>query len=436
MSVLLHLRIVDGPVLWATYALAIAVFGYLLFRAPSRRWLVTAACALVGGSLLALAVTLVVQDVLDLFNSPMTIMARTWIVLAGASVALAIVNLRHSRWRRKAIAIWAIGLFGWTSALGISADFGILKNVGDLLDITTERPLDLAALAPHSTNPPGPLADSWQPPAGMPASSIHGSVPIPASDPSFTPRDAVVYLPPAAQLPDAPALPVVVFLSGQPGAPDVADIGSVLDRFAAENDGLAPIVVSVDHLGGSSTDNPLCVDGYRGDAATYVNVDAPAFIAETFNVLPGRESWSIAGFSNGGECAIASASANPEVWGGVIDISGELEPDLGGDEETIEVGFGGDAAAFDEAKPLSILTAGAADPATAALYRDTVAVFADGSDDEPYLTASRTLAAAAAEAGLQTHLFISPGTGHESATIEYGFEHAFGVLYPHWGLSR
>ncbi|GAA2235239.1 esterase family protein [Herbiconiux moechotypicola] len=435
VELILEIRIVDGPFLWGTYALAAAVFLFLLLRRPTRRWVVTAASALVGGTLAALLATFVVQDVLNVFNSPMTITARAWIVLAGASVALAVVNLWRSRWWRKLVAVWAIALFAWTATLGISADFGILKNLGDLLDVSTEKPLDLASLAPHSVNPEGPLADSWQAPVDMPTTSIHGTVTIPASDPSFTPRDAVVYLPPAAQLPDAPALPVVVFLSGQPGAPDVADIGTVLDGYAAAHDGLAPIVVSIDHLGGSSANNPLCVDGYQGDAFRYVNTDAPAFIADTFNVLPGREYWTIAGFSNGGECAIASGAANPERWGSIIDISGELEPDLGTDEETLDIGFGGDQAAYDAAKPLNLLRAGAADPATAALYAETTAVFADGSDDEPYLTATRTLFAAATEAGMRTHLVISPGTGHESATIEYGFERAFAVLYPEWGLG-
>jgi enterochelin esterase-like enzyme len=435
-TTLLSIRIVDGPVLWGTYALAAAVFVYLLLRRPTRRWLITAASALLGGALLALAVTFLVQDVLNVFNSPMAPMARVWIGLAGASVALAVANLWHSRRRRKVVAALAIALFAWATTLGISADFGILKNLGDLLDISIEKPLDVAQLAPPSTNPPGPLYESWSPPASMPTTSTHGSVPIPASDPSFEPRDAIVYLPPAARLPDAPALPVVVFLSGQPGAPDVADIGSVLDGFAARHDGLAPIVVSVDQLGGSSTNNPLCVDGYQGDALRYVNEDVPAFISATFNVLPSRTDWNIAGFSNGGECSIASGAAFPEVWGNIIDISGELEPDLGGaDRDTLEIGFGGDQAAFDAAKPLNILAEGAADPERAALYADTVAIFADGSEDEPYLGYSRTLQAAAEAAGMQSHLVVSPGTGHNSTTIEYGFTRAFELLYPRWGLA-
>jgi enterochelin esterase-like enzyme len=434
-SWLLSIRIVDGPFLWGTYAVAVAVFAYLLLRRPTRRWIVTAASALAGGILIALIATFVVQDWLNVFNSPMAPAARLWIVAAGASVALAIVNLWRSRWWRKVVAVFGIGLFAWTTTLGISADFGVLKNLGDLLDISIEQPLDVAALAPHRANPAGSLYESWVPPASMPATSIHRSVDIPASDPSFTPRHALVYLPPAAQLADAPALPVIVFLSGQPGAPDVADIGASLDRFAAAHSGLAPIVVSVDHLGGSSGNNPLCVDGYQGDAQTYVNADVPAFIARTFNVLPDRSSWTIGGFSNGGECAIKSGAQFPEVWGNIIDISGELEPDLGSDAETLEIGFGDSQADYDAAKPLRVLAAGAADPAVAALYAETVAVFADGSEDEPYLTASRTLHAAALAAGMDAHLFISPGTGHESATIEYGFDHAFALLYPRWGLA-
>ena len=424
---LLALPVDGGPVLWGAYLLSAALFLYLLLRRPTRVWLVTAGSALAGGALAGLIATFVVQDWLDLFNSPMALDVRGWIVVACASVALALVNLWRSRWWRKAVAVLAIAVFAATAAHGVSATYGIVKNLGDLLDVPVEEPLDLSALAPHSTNPPGPLYASWHAPADMPDEGIEGSVRIPATASDFPARDAIVYLPPAAQLPDAPALPVVVFLSGQPGAPDVSDIGASLDRFAAEHDGLAPIVVSVDQLAGDGDNNPLCIDGYQGDAMTYVNVDVPAYISQTFNVLSGPENWAISGFSNGGGCSIRFAAQYPGIWGNVIDISGELGPDLGSPEETIDVGFGGDADAYEAAQPLELLAQGT--------FPDTMAIFADGTDDEPYLTASRILSAAAADAGMDAHLFISPGTGHDADTIQYGFDHAFPLLYPRWGLA-
>lgn len=425
---LLAIRIDHGPVLWAVHLIAVALVLVLLIRRPTRRWLLTAPLAVLSGALLALAATWLAQDVLDVFDAPMERDVRLWIAGTGAVVGLAIANLWLSRWWRKLVAVLAIAVFVLSGALGVASASGIAKNVGDLLEMPVEQPLDVSSLAPHSTNPPGALAASWTAPPGMPTAGIEGTVTIPATTSGFPARDAIVYLPPAARLPDAPALPVVVFMSGQPGAPDVSDIGASLDAFAAQHEGLAPIVVSVDQLGGDGDNNPLCIDGYQGNAQSYVDVDVPAYIAKTFNVLTGPANWTIAGFSNGGGCAIRFAAAFPELWGNVIDIAGELGPDLGSPEETIDEGFGGDSGAYEAAQAGAMLAAGAPFP-------DTVAIFADGTEDEPFLSASRSVSAAAAEAGMRTSLFISPGTGHDVDTIAYGFDHAFPLLYPRWGLA-
>jgi enterochelin esterase-like enzyme len=425
---LLSISVADGPVPYIVYGLAIVAVVYLAWRRPmTRRWVVTGAIGILGAAAIAEIAIFVVQDWRNVFGVPMSILTRVWVIGTCAAVGLAVVNLWRSRWRRKILAMVAIVVIAIAGVIGVNNSIGITKNIGDLLGTTTERPLDVATLAPHSTNPPGPLYLSWTPPADMPTHSIHRSIEIPNTESGFPAREAIVYLPPAAQLPDAPALPVIVFMSGQPGAPDVSDIGASLDVFAAANHGLAPIVVSVDQLGGDSGNNPLCVDGYQGKAQTYINVDVPAFVQSTFNVIPDRTDWTIAGFSNGGGCAIKSAAQFSAIWGNVIDISGELQPSLGTEKKTLAIGFGGSQAAFDAAKPLTILGDNA--------YTDTTAVFADGTLDEPYLTASKTLYAAAAAAGMDAYLFVSPGTGHDADTMAYGFSHAFQVLYPRWGLA-
>jgi enterochelin esterase-like enzyme len=424
----LEVRIVDGPVLIAVYVVAAALFVLLFARRPARRWLLPVGIAFGAGAVVGILVTLLVQNVLDVFNTPMSVETRIWIAAAFATCAAAAASIVVSHGWRRILSIVAIPVFGLTTVVGINADFGIDKTLGDFLDIETLPALDLAALPPKTTNPDGPLVDSWTPPADMPDEALVGTVTIPTPASGFAARDAVVYLPPAAQVANAPALPVVVYMSGQPGSPAVDDVGQVLDEFTEETDGLAPIVVAVDQLGGDGAQNPLCIDGYLGNAASYVNDDVVSFIRSTFNVLPGPGAWSIAGFSNGGGCAIRFGALHPDVWGSIIDISGEIGPSLGSEQDTIDIGFGGDADAYERQLPLNILT-------SRAFSASTIAIFTVGTFDGRYVRASEQLFEAAEASGMTAYRFVSEGTGHEAATIQYGFTQAFDVLFPVWGLS-
>ncbi len=66
---------------------------------------------------------------------------------------------------------------------------------------------------------------------------------------SIPPRSASIYLPPAALVANAPKLPVVVFMMGQPGTPDAPLFKDQLDGIAAAHNGLSSIAVFVDQLG-------------------------------------------------------------------------------------------------------------------------------------------------------------------------------------------
>jgi enterochelin esterase-like enzyme len=425
MKPILNLNVENGPALYLVYAVAALLVVLLLWRRPfARRRLAIAAAGIAGGLIVGIAVVFVVQDWLDVFNSPLSITSRVWALSAFAAAGLAATNLWRSRVRRKILAAVAVLWFALTAVLGINAGFGLDDTIGDLLGISTASPI---ALPPLIDQPDAvPVSEHWDPPADLPRSAT-GSIRVPATESGFPARDAMVWLPPAARVPNPPRLPVVVMMMGQPGSPDVGLIGQVLGDLAAQNHGLAPIVVSVDQLGGSAYNNPLCIDGYQGNARTYLSVDVPDFIRSHFNVLEEPRYWTVAGFSNGGICALTLGALHPELFGNIVDVSGELQPDLGSVDATVEVGFGGDQTAYEAAKPVNLLRAGS--------FPDSVALFASGSEDEPYLSASRTLEAAAAKAGMTTDLFVSQGTGHGGATLRYGLDRAFEVLYPRLGLS-
>ena len=99
------------------------------------------------------------------------------------------------------------------------------------------------------------------------------SAPIPAPASGFTARIGKIYLPPAYFADPRPRLPVLVLLAGQPGTPQdwlsAGKLARIMDRFAADHHGLAPVVVVADDTG-SRFGNPLCLDSRRGEADTYL----------------------------------------------------------------------------------------------------------------------------------------------------------------------
>jgi S-formylglutathione hydrolase FrmB len=257
-------------------------------------------------------------------------------------------------------------------------------------------------------------------------------VAIPTRHAAFDPRPGVVYLPPAALVPDPPALPVVVAMSGQPGSPadmfSSARLPSIADAIARDNNGVAPIIVVPDQLGSPGV-NPMCVDSPKGDTETYLTRDLPQWISQNLNVTTDRTGWTIAGFSQGGTCSIQLGAGDPEVFGSIIDVAGERVPSLGDPATTIDVGFGGDESAYVRAQPESILAANAP-------YPDSVAIFASGENDERYTAYNEVIAASARRAGMEVRSVIAPGSGHDWNTAHFGFEVGFASLVERWGIRK
>ena len=218
------------------------------------------------------------------------------------------------------------------------------------------------------------LFRSWQAPADLPASGTISTVRIPATTSGFNARGAEVYLPPAALVSDPPTLPFVLMMMGQPGDPDAGPIAEVLDSFAADHHGLAPIVVVADQLGDPDTDS-LCLNTPEyGNVETYIEHDVTEWARANLNIETDRIDWTIAGFSNGGQCAISLASKYPDVWGNVISASGTAYPGVETESDVLEQIFGGDQAEYDATKPATIMSR--------THYPDTVAVFTVGADDD------------------------------------------------------
>lgn len=443
---LLALNIVNGTVLAALSAGSVAALCYLLVRRMRRRpyrgrraardprlgWVILVGGAAVAGAAIAVVVLVLCEAVFNVFGLPLDPDTRAWVIGAFAAMGVAVVNLWNSRWWRKVIAGMAVLLFAATATIGINAGYGLDATLGALLNVQTSKPIAIPRPHPTTTTtapvvPVGPLWQSWHPPAGMPTAGSYGAVTIPVTASGFVARPAWLYLPPAALVKDAPALPVLIMMMGQPGGPESSAVFlPTLNSLAAAHGGLGPIVLTVDQIG-SPAKNPLCIDSPAGKVATYLMTDVVNFVRSTLHVAAGPRNWAVGGYSNGGECALSFGAQHPEVFGSILDISGEIGPSLGSPATTIKYGFGGNAAAYTAALPLTIMKS--------RHYTDTTAIFTSGSADPVYGPEGTQACAAAAAAGMTTFRFIGPGVGHRADAIQYGLPKGLPVLYPRWELS-
>lgn len=434
------IQLIGGPlpvvieILAALAALALIVRP--LPRGSRMRWAVVVAAVLVLGAAVGLLACWLFGDVLNSFDVDLSPVSRAWVAAATAGIALAVASLVRSRARRRVVAVAGALVFVILGAIGVNADFGQYTTLASVVGASSlpELPAAVAQAqraAIGTSAGAGALDANWVPPADQPAKGLVGAVTIPATVSHFAARQAVVYLPPAALTAHPPALPVIVMLAGQPGTPEnvflSGHLDAVLNTLAAQHHGLAPIVVAPDQLSAPET-NPMCVDSAIGNSETYLTVDVPAWIRANLDVQQGSAAWGIGGFSQGGTCAIQLGAGHPDLFGSILDVSGELEPKVGSPEQTIARGFDGDAAAYAAAKPLALI-------ASHAPFTDTVAVFAAGALDTKYTPWVATIAAAAKAAGITTTVLSSPGTAHDWRTVRFAYENGLPLLFERWGLA-
>ncbi|GAA2125422.1 alpha/beta hydrolase-fold protein [Arthrobacter humicola] len=424
---ILALNIVDGPLIVAAYVLSAALCAALLVRRGPKPVAMTAlwgaAGAVVG------AVTLVVAEkIVQAFGSPLDWSVRIWVIVFFAGLGVCGANFRGSGIWRKVLASVAALCFAATATLGINAYYGLNVTLASFLGVSLAPRIDLGPVPPHAAAPQKPLWDTWKAPAGMPSEGSTAQVVIPPQISAFPSRPAGLYLPPAARVPNPPSLPLVVLMMGQPGDPDPQYAAAVLDDYAAHHDGLAPIVIVADQLGDPMVDN-LCLDSpLHGRPETFINRDVVDWARSHLNIIDNPKYWTIAGYSNGGQCAISFAAKYPSIWGNVLDISGEEYPGAEDPEGNLQDVFGGNQAAYDAQKPVNIMKQ--------QKYPDTRAIFTASTDDPVYLDAARHVSAAAAAAGMTVTYYEVPNGGHVIGALNGGLNKGFEVLYPRLGLSR
>ncbi|MEN2738066.1 alpha/beta hydrolase-fold protein [Microbacterium sp. X-17] len=425
------IAVIDGPLPYTIWALTAAGAVVLLVRRWTARWTLRLLIAVLLGAILGVGAVLFL-DVTNLLGTKTPGPTAWWAAGSFAILGIGIVSLWDSALWRRIVAIVVIVLSLLSAALGINAGFGIDRTIGNMFGVSALDSIGDLNGPTASPTATGPLYASWNPPADMPKTGkvglLSGANAIPSSA-GFVPREASLYLPPAAQVSNAPPLPLVVMMMGQPGNPDPSFIAAALDEFAAQNKGLAPIVIVADQLGDANQD-PVCANSDRyGGVATYFNVDIPAYAKAKLNILHDPKYWTLAGYSNGGACSFTWGAQHPELWGNLVSISGDEYPGAEIRDQVIRDVYHGDAAAFDANTPASWLAK------NAGAFRGHIAVFTGGEKDAGFLPAAQKNAQLAQGAGFTTTLYVVPGAGHLGDAVRGGLTAAFQVLYPALGLS-
>ncbi|MFE3292874.1 alpha/beta hydrolase [Rhodococcus sp. NPDC059234] len=331
------------------------------------------------------------------------------VALVAVFVAVAVVARGSGRRRAIAAVLAAIALC--VSAAGVvNRDVGRYPTLGALAG---HRAPPTARLADFDEVPGSqsrvqtgsPTASTWQPPVRRTPDGMLTHADIPGTVSGFAARQALVYLPPAYLDAPRPLLPVLVLVAGNPGAPDDwlgNGLAETATAFAAEHDGLAPVVVVPDALGATDA-VPLCLDSRLGNVDTYLAVDVPAWVASHLQVDVAPQARAIGGYSYGGTCAVQLATNHPDVYPTFLDMSGQDEPSLGDHAATVAATFGGDESAFAAVSAREVLTRHS--------RTGVSGVFVVGAEDDEYRPQQRRMYDAARAAGMDVRYYELPG-GH------------------------
>jgi S-formylglutathione hydrolase FrmB len=344
----------------------------------------------VGAVGIAAAIVAVVGTWLELarpFHSGYPDSFYLWGALPILALVLAVWTWRGARWWRRALRIGAFPVTLAFAAATINAHYAYYPTLAALGGKNARHQVSVQTVTS--------LVQEAQATDVLPEHGVVESMMVPPERSGFDARGAFVYLPPMWFSRTRPRLPVLMLISGSPGTPAdwtrSAGADALLDDFASQHGGLAPILVMPDVNGGPLADTE-CVDGPRGNAETYVAEDVRRFIVDTFGTRSDASSWAVGGLSEGGTCALTLTLRHPNLFGSFVDFGGQIAPMTEGNE--LQLLYGGNRDAWLSHQPLHLLDHQS--------YPGLAGWFESGTRDRSALTAARRLAPLVAAAGGQT----------------------------------
>jgi S-formylglutathione hydrolase FrmB len=331
----------------ATAALVVAAIGW-----RTRRWRLAWLPTALGAGLALTAVTYGYVSSEGLAGDPAPTLLWIWTTVSGTALVVLVAGWRGARWWRRGASVLAVPLSIVCAALALNLWVGYFPTVQTAWNQLTAGPL------PDQTDQATVVA--MQHARRIPARGSVVPVNTGSAASGFKHRGELVYLPPAWFASDPPPpLPTIMMIGGEFNTPaDWLRAGNAvktMDDFAASHTGNAPVVVFVDS-GGAFNNDTECVNGSRGNAADHLTKDVVPFMESTYGVSADRSNWGIVGWSMGGTCAVDLTVMHPETFSAFEDIAGDLSPNSGTRQQTIERLFGGSAAKYAAFDPTTVMT--------------------------------------------------------------------------------
>jgi enterochelin esterase-like enzyme len=143
-------------------------------------------------------------------------------------------------------------------------------------------------------------------------------------------RDVNLYLPPQYYNPayEHFTFPVIEWIPNYPSGPEVAGSGyqlpEAIDAAITKNVLVPSVIVIPDPTGNPKVGHDSeCVDQVDGMANdTFLTADVRSWALKTLKVSADRSSWTIAGWSSGGYCALNLATRHPQWYTNAASVSG------------------------------------------------------------------------------------------------------------------
>jgi S-formylglutathione hydrolase FrmB len=342
------MSLIDGWLPVVVRVAAVTLLLVVLLRRP-RRWLVRwFPVVTIGGVLTAVAAQWYFTT-LGVASEPAPWQLWVWVAATVAAALTAVGTWRSTGWVRRNTAVCTASLCLLSLGLTVNGWIGYFPTVAvAYAHLTSETP---AAEVDWET------AVDMRRRSARPQSGVLVSIDTGTAASGFEHRREYVYLPPGWFTGEV-ELPVVMMIGGEFTTPaDWIRLGNAvhtLDAYATEHGGRGPVAVFVDSTGSFGNDTE-CVNGPRGNAADHLTGDVMPSVATQFGVAP--TGWGVVGFSAGGTCAVDLAVMRPELFRAFVDITGDVGPNAGTREQTIDRLYGGDARAWARFDPATVIAA-------------------------------------------------------------------------------
>jgi S-formylglutathione hydrolase FrmB len=346
-----HLSLMHGWLPFTVQAVAAAVL-LAAIGWRNRRWRLVWLPVAVGIGVVLAATAYWYISSEGLAGDPAPNLLWIWIAVTGVAAVVLVVGWRGARWWRRGAATVSLPLCVLCAGLALNLWVGYFPTVQTAWNQITAGPL------PDQTDQATVVA--MQAARQIPNKGTLIPVTISPAASGFKHRGELVYLPPAWYASNPPpALPTLMMIGGEFNTPaDWLRAGNAIktvDDFAAAHRGNAPVLVFVDS-GGAFNNDTECVNGARGNAADHLIKDVVPFMETTYGVSAKPANWGVVGWSMGGTCAVDLTVMHPDMFSTFEDIAGDMAPNSGTKQQTIERLFGGNAAQYADFDPTTVIT--------------------------------------------------------------------------------